>query len=129
MRASSIPVRWKASIAVITLIVCSAFASSDASAQFIADGADEVVTSVSDILLKPVKDQPVVLRGRIVGEFGDDKFTFTDESAEIRVIIPAALLQGKKIEDTSLLEIRGKVGEDFESTPEIWASSVTVVSE
>ena len=59
---------------------------------------------------------------------GQGRFIFTDGSGDVRVAIPAELLQGKEIDESSMVRIRGRTELDFNGTPEINVRELEVVS-
>lgn len=85
------------------------------------------LTSLADVLGKPVDDQRVTLRGKIVRQVSGDKYIFSDGRREIRVDIDQKYLPQEPFGSDSMLVIKGEVEKDFLESPEIDVDSVTVV--
>lgn len=105
----------------------AALLSAPALAQYSGPGATPAATSVQAILAKPVDDQPVNLRGKIVRQIKGDKYIFSDGKGEIRVDIDDKLLQGISLNEQTLVEISGEVEKDFMESPEIDVDVLRVV--
>ncbi len=97
-----------------------------ASAQFVGPGAQERVTDVQAILDNPTDDQPVTLRGRILERVGDEKYLFTDGTAQIRIEIDDEVFPPQRITPEMEVEIYGEVEDDFMQDPEVDVERVTV---
>ena len=104
-----------------------AFASG-ASAQYAGPSSKAGPRSVAEILKNPVDDQSVVLSGYILRQVGNEKYIFSDGTAEIRVDIDAKLFPAQKIDDKVKVELRGEVEKEFMETPEIDVDVLTVLS-
>ena len=103
-----------------------AFASG-ASAQYAGPSSKAGSRSVAEILKNPGDDQPVVLSGYILRQVGNEKYIFSDGTAEIRVDIDAKLFPAQKIDDKVKVELRGEVEKEFMETPEIDVDVLTVL--
>jgi uncharacterized protein (TIGR00156 family) len=101
--------------------------ASGASAQYVGPSSQTAPRSVAEILKNPVDDQAVVLRGFILRQVGNEKYIFSDGTAEIRVDIDNKLFPLEKIDDKVKVELRGEVEKDFMETPEIDVDVLVVV--
>lgn len=101
--------------------------ASGASAQYVGPSSQAAPRSVAEILKNPVDDQAVVLRGFILRQVGNEKYIFSDGTAEIRVDIDAKHFPPEKIDDKVQVELRGEVEKDFMETPEIDVEVLLVV--
>jgi uncharacterized protein (TIGR00156 family) len=101
--------------------------ASVASAQYVGPSSQTAPRSVADILKNPVDDQAVVLRGFILRKVGNEKYIFSDGTAEIRVDIDNKLFPLEKIDDKVKVELRGEVEKEFMETPEIDVDVLMVV--
>lgn len=114
---------------VLVLCACASIGlATSAHAQFTGSGELKTLERVSDILLRPVVDQPVLLRGRIVRELSSRLYQFTDGASEIPVAITESMFAGETISDESMVEIAGKVRKDFRSAPFVVADRFRVLS-
>jgi len=109
------------------LILAAALVAGPAFAQFTGPGARPVVTVLQAVLDKPVDDQRVILRGKIVRQVAGDKYIFSDGKSEIRVEIDSRLFPAKPVTATTLVEIAGEVEKDFLESPEIDVDALHVV--
>lgn len=103
--------------------------ASPAAAQFSGPGAQESPTTVQAVLDDPQDDQVVTLRGRILEKVGDEKYAFTDDSAQIRVEIDREVFPPQQITPEMQVEIYGEVEDDFLQDPEIDVERLTVVKD
>ncbi len=110
---------------VFCLLLLLCFAT-PASAQFVGPGAQEKVTEVQAILDNPSDDQPVMLRGRILERVGDEKYLFTDGTAQIRIEIDDEVFPSQRITPEMEVEIYGEVEKDFLQDPEVDVERMTV---
>jgi len=101
--------------------------TSGASAQYAGPSSKAGPRSVAEILKNPVDDQSVVLSGYILRQVGNEKYIFSDGTAEIRVDIDAKLFPAQKIDDKVKVELRGEVEKEFMETPEIDVDVLTVL--
>lgn len=109
-------------------LAAAVLATTPALAQFTGPGALPAATSVQAILDKPVDDQRVSLRGKIVRQLKGDKYMFSDGKAEIRVEIDSHLFPaGTPINASTVVEISGEVEKDFVESPEIDVDSLRIV--
>ncbi|NLG77998.1 MAG: NirD/YgiW/YdeI family stress tolerance protein, partial [Xanthomonadaceae bacterium] len=90
-----------------------------ANAQYEGPGEAEIRTKVSDVMMKPRVGQYVVIEGRLTKRLDTGVFMFTDGTAEIRIRVDPRTLVDNPVTETSMVEIRGRIAEDFRSTPEI----------
>ncbi|MCL2608434.1 MAG: NirD/YgiW/YdeI family stress tolerance protein [Treponema sp.] len=67
-----------------------------------------IVTSVEDAH-RLRDDSPVVMRGRITGYLGNDRYLFTDNSGTITVKIKARNWGGLSVGENDMVEISGEV--------------------
>ena len=101
--------------------------ASNASAQYVGPSSQVQPKSVAEILKNPVDDQAVVLRGFLLSKVGNEKYIFTDGTAQIRVDIDSKLFPIQKIDDKVKIELRGEVEKEFMETPEIDVDFLTVL--
>ena len=113
---------------LVSLAAAAALLAGSAHAQYVgpSTGPDAPKT-VAAILKTPVDDQAVVLRGQLLRKVGNEKYTFSDGTAEIRVEIDDKVFMNRKIDAKTQVEIRGEVEKDFMESPEIDVSVLTVV--
>ena len=113
---------------LVSLAAAAALLAGSAHAQYVgpSTGPDSPKT-VAAILKKPVDDQAVVLGGQLLRKVGNEKYTFSDGTAEIRVEIDDKVFMNRKIDAKTQVEIRGEVEKDFMESPEIDVSVLTVV--
>lgn len=90
-----------------------------ASAQYVGPSTQVRPQSVAEILKNPMDDQAVVLSGFILRKVGNEKYIFSDGTAEIRIDIDAKHFPAQKIDDKVKVQLRGEVEKDFMETPEI----------
>lgn len=91
-------------------------------------GPSSVKTSTVTDVLKTAKDDTYVqLQGHITAQVGEEKYTFTDKTGEIRVEIDKKDFT-TKVDDKTLVEIRGEFEKDFMQSPEIDVDSVVIVA-
>lgn len=101
------------------LALTAALLAAPAWAQYTGPAAQPVATSVQAILDKPVDDQRVSLRGKVLRQLKGDKYIFSDGKAEIRVEIDQHLLPATPFGADAQVEITGEVEKDFLESPEI----------
>ncbi|NHQ90025.1 NirD/YgiW/YdeI family stress tolerance protein [Janthinobacterium lividum] len=112
---------------IVSLAACALLAGS-AHAQYVGPTAGPAAPgNVAAILKNPVDDQAVVLRGNLLRKVGNEKYTFSDGTAEIRVDIDDKVFMNRKIDARTRVEIRGEVEKDFMESPEIDVDVLTVV--
>lgn len=74
------------------------------------------VLSVQQLLDQGTDNQKVILRGRVVSHDGGDRYTFADETGQVRVEIdPRRLPQGRPFDDKQRVELVGEYDKDFRS--------------
>ncbi len=105
----------------------AALAMAPALAQYTGPGAQPVATTLQAVLSKPVDDQRVILRGRILRQVSDDKYILSDGKNEIRVDIDSKLFPSKQVTPTTLVEIVGEVEKDFMESPEIDVDALHII--
>ncbi|MDO4723946.1 MAG: NirD/YgiW/YdeI family stress tolerance protein [Comamonadaceae bacterium] len=113
--------------AACALMLSAAVLASPALAQYAGPGAQPAATSVQAILNKPVDDQHVTLRGKIVRQVKGDEYIFSDGKAEILVEIDQHLLPAAPFDASTVVEISGEVEKDAMRAPEIDVHSLRVV--
>ncbi|MBM3617944.1 MAG: NirD/YgiW/YdeI family stress tolerance protein [Alphaproteobacteria bacterium] len=90
-------------------------------------GPSSVKTNTVADVLKTAKDDTYVqLQGHIIAQVGEEKYTFKDKTGEIRVEIDKKDFTAK-VDDKTLVEIRGEFEKDFLQSPEIDVDSIVVV--
>ena len=95
-------------------------------AQYVGPSTQKAPTTVADVLKNPVDDQNVVLRGHLIKKVGNEKYLFSDGTGEIRVEIEAEDFPVQKIDDKTLIVIRGEVENDFLKSPEIDVEMISI---
>ncbi|SDL63747.1 TIGR00156 family protein [Janthinobacterium sp. OK676] len=112
---------------IVSLAACALLAGG-AHAQYVGPTAGPAApANVAAILKNPVDDQAVVLRGHLLRKVGNEKYTFSDGTAEIRVDIDDKVFMNRKIDARTRVEIRGEVEKDFMESPEIDVDVLTIV--
>jgi uncharacterized protein (TIGR00156 family) len=95
-------------------------------AQYVGPSSQKSALTVADILKKPVDDQAVILRGYLVKKVGNEKYMFSDGTGKIRVEIEAEDFPIQKIDDKTLVVIRGEVESEFLNSPEIDVQAISI---
>ncbi len=100
-----------------------------AAAQYIGPGTAlaRTPTSLNELLLNPLDGQGVQLRGRLLQQLNHNKYLFSDGKSQIRVQVNAEIFPKQAIDDSTEIEILGRVEKDFMETPEIDVSSIETV--
>ena len=112
----------------LSLAAACALLAGGAHAQYVGPSTGpEAPKTVAAILKNPVDDQAVVLRGHLLRKVGNEKYTFSDGTAEIRVEIDDKVFMNRKIDAKTPVEIRGEVEKDFMESPEIDVNLLTIV--
>lgn len=113
---------------ILSLAAAAALLAGSAQAQYVGPSiGPDAPKSVAAILKNPIDDQAVVLRGYLLRKVGNEKYTFSDGTAEIRVEIDDKVFMNRKIDAKTQVEIRGEVEKDFMESPEIDVDVLTVV--
>lgn len=102
--------------------------ATSAVAQYTGPGKADPLTSVADVRMKPTVGQPVAIEGRLAKRVGQGQYMFTDGTGEILVQIPRALLQGQSLDAGSMIRIRGRIAQDYRSTPRIDVAQLEVLA-
>jgi uncharacterized protein (TIGR00156 family) len=97
-------------------------------AQYVGPSSLKVSQSVAEILKNPVDDRLVTLRGHLLRKIGKEKYLFSDGTGEIRVEIDDRDFPTQKINEKTLVEIRGEVEKDYLESPEIDAKRISVIT-
>ncbi|NYT37476.1 NirD/YgiW/YdeI family stress tolerance protein [Allopusillimonas soli] len=84
---------------------------------------------VSDILAKPVDDQPVKLQGKLIKKIGDERYQFNDGSGTIEAEIDDDDMPRATVDENTLVEIVGEVDTSRYDPPEIDVDRVRIVNE
>ncbi|MGN7438605.1 MAG: YgiW/YdeI family stress tolerance OB fold protein [Alcanivorax sp.] len=108
-------------LAALTASVTIASAP-EASAQYKGPTANSI-TTVSEVLANGKDDQYVRLIGTITKQVSEEKYTFADETGEIRVEIDNEVFK-TPVDENTKVEIRGEIENDFMETPEIDVESI-----
>lgn len=98
-------------------------------AQYIGPSTTPTHKTVADILKDPIDDHPVVLDGHLVKKVGNEKYLFSDGSAEIRVEIDREHFPSTPITEKTKVRIRGELENDFLQSPEIDVDYLAVIQE
>lgn len=99
-----------------------------AHAQYLGPNQATVLTTVAEILKKPVDDQEVVLEGHITKKIKKNHYEFKDNTGTIRTEIDQKYFYNTKITDKTLVEIYGEVDKDFLRTPEIDVKRLIIIN-
>ena len=109
------------------LIAASCFVLQSTSyAQFVGPNVEKSARTVAEIIKAPVDDQRVVLRGKILRKIGNEKYIFSDGTAEIRVDIDDYEFPPQPITESTLVEISGKVDVELMRPVEIDVKRITL---
>src|SRR5690554_8146802 len=82
---------------------------------------------VSEILKNPVDDEDVTLQGHLLRKLSDEKYVFSDGSAEIVAEIDDDDFPGQPVDETTKVELVGEVDTSRRRPPEIDVDSVRIV--
>lgn len=96
-------------------------------AQYVGPNSDSIPATVAEILANPVDDQDVLLQGKLTDRLSKDKYTFADDSGEIRVEIDDDEFPRQPVDENTVIEIYGEVEKDFLESPEIDVDRVRVI--
>lgn len=109
----------------LTMVACSAQAqySGEVAYKPVAVAAT-VPATVSDLLKAPKDDQLVKFSGKIVKKIADEKYIFSDGTAEIRVDIDDELIATVPVDNSTKLTIVGEVDKDGPQDIEIDVKSI-----
>ncbi|GHU29109.1 hypothetical protein AGMMS50256_13220 [Betaproteobacteria bacterium] len=117
-------------------VILAAF-STVAFAQFVGPGSQLSAGSgktaygtsvtVADILKNPVDDFPVVLQGKLIRKIDKKHYEFTDGTGTIRVEIDRKDFVQQPVDEKTLVELRGKIDNDFMESPEIEIKQMRVI--
>jgi uncharacterized protein (TIGR00156 family) len=128
MKKSAFSRKWLA-------VILAAF-SSAAFAQFVGPGAQipgpgktayGASVTVADILKNPINDFPVVLQGNLIRKINKEHYEFTDGTGIIRVEIDREDFVRQPVDEKTLVELRGKIDNDFMESPEIEIKQMRVI--
>lgn len=89
--------------------------------------ADASLTTVAAVLDAPDDDRTVTLRGEILEQLSSDKYTFSDETGQIRVEIDPDDVPGVTITIGLRVRITGEIETAFMRQPEIDVDALTVL--
>ena len=120
-------IKSKSTALLISATAILMYAPGAAQAQYTGPSAQVTANSVADILKNPVDDQPVMLRGFLVRQVGNEKYMFSDGTGEIRVDIDAKRFAGQQIDAKTKVEIRGEVEKDFLQSPEVDVDTILII--
>ena len=87
-----------------------------------------VATSVKSILDKPVDDQHVILKGKLIKQISLEKYIFSDGKNQITADIDKDDFPAAPINENTLIEIRGEVKKDLLGAPEVDVDTVRVLN-
>ena len=114
---------------VFSILVLTAISVAPAQAQFEGPGAQSQLTTVEAVANQANDDQTVQLQGSILEQVGDEKYTFADDTGEIRVEIDDELFRNQRITPDVTVAIYGEVEKDFMRSPEIDVEELSIVEE
>jgi uncharacterized protein (TIGR00156 family) len=120
-------IKSKSAALLISATAILMYTPGAAQAQYTGPSAQVTANSVADILKNPVDDQPVMLRGFLVRQVGNEKYMFSDGTGEIRVDIDAKRFAGQQIDAKTKVEIRGEVEKDFLQSPEVDVDTILII--
>lgn len=120
-------IKSKSAALLISATAILMYTPGAAQAQYTGPSAQVTANSVADILKNPVDDQPVMLRGFLVRQVGNEKYMFSDGTGEIRVDIDAKRFAGQQIDAKTKVEIRGEVEKDFLQSPEVDVDTILMI--
>lgn len=96
-------------------------------AQYIGPNAAKTYSTVAEVNKKPVDDAQVVFQGYLLKKVGNEKYIFTDGTAEIRVEIDNDIFPNVAVGAKTKVEIKGEVEKDFLESPEIDVDIIQVL--
>lgn len=112
------------SIALLSALGLSVTAHAQQNAGGFTGPSDVSTVSVADAL-KLGDDTPVVLNGKIKKNLGNEKYLFSDGSADIVVEIDNEDWRGQNITPQDTIEIQGEIDKEFMKAPEVDVDVVT----
>lgn len=115
---------------VKSLTLAAAFVglfSGAAHAQYTGPSGQDMAANVKAILDKPVDDQAVRLEGHILRMVGNERYTFSDGTAEIIAEIDDDDMPKEKVDEKTRVEITGEVDTGRDRAPEIEVRTVRIV--
>ncbi|PZP39969.1 MAG: hypothetical protein DI585_02500 [Pseudomonas fluorescens] len=107
--------------ALMTVVAAGAYA------QYAGPTSTVAITSVKQILAKPIDDHPVMIEGYVTKKLGGEEYTFADETGEIRAEIDDKLFIGLTIDDKTRVQVIGEVDTSLFRTPEIDVESIRAI--
>ena len=119
-------IRRIAALTVLTAGSVALLSPADASAQYAGPGAAPTLQSVAQVLKDAKDDQNVSLKGMLIKKVGSEKYTFKDDSGEIRVEIDSEDFPKVSVDEKTVVQITGEVEKDFMESPEIDVDTLTV---
>ena len=109
-------------------LLASSVLISPVSAQYAGPTADDLMLSkVADILQNPKDDVDVTLKGHLLRKVGDEDYIFSDGSGEIVVEIDDDDFPRQRVDEKTLVEIKGEVDTSRHRPPEIDVDKVRVL--
>lgn len=99
-----------------------------AQAQYSGPTTATATPTVQSILDKPVDDQWVTLQGNLLRKDGKERYVFSDGSAEIIVEIDDDDFPKQTVNETTRVELYGKVDTGFTRPPEVEVERVKVLN-
>ena len=113
--------------ALFLAITACTFAAG-ASAQYVGPGSSPAAENIRAILARPVDDQYVTLRGKIVRQIRGDQYLFSDGTGEIRVDIDNHLFpHNRPITHNVTVEITGEIDAEPMEPVEIDVKQLRIV--
>ena len=117
----------KSFFGISSLMVALLWPMAPAQAQYTGPGAVQAITSLQQVLERPVDGVAVVLRGQLVRQLSADKYVFSDGKQEIRVDIDRQLFPAQPVTASTTLELVGEVEKDYLESPETDVDLIRVV--
>lgn len=109
------------------LLALSLGIATSATAQFVGPGASNAPATVQSILDSSQDDQTVTLQGTVLEKVGNEKYTFSDDTGQIRIEIDDDVFPPQRISPDMTVEIYGEVEKDFLRSPEVDVERLTIV--
>ena len=96
-------------------------------AQYVGPSSATQQKQVSDILQNPVDDEDVTLQGHLLRKLSDEKYVFSDGTAEIVAEIDDDDFPREPIDEKTKVELVGEVDTSRRRPPEIDVDSLRIV--
>lgn len=111
------------------VLIAALMIPTDAYAQYTGPGAAPADSTVQQVLQDPQDDQDVTLRGYLLEKLSSEKYTFSDDTGQIRVEIENDDFPDPEIGPDTHIEISGEVETAFMRQPEIDVEQLKVLND